>query len=138
MRHVFFISKCFLKAYFRGAKAAVALESFEEAAELCTAGIEYDRTNMELLELKKIIDKKLSDGDGAISSWAITFMNVNCIFTNITIITTFMVVDLFIAILILQTTKIKIIKRAIIYINYTRSLDVVIKKHVITLLIIHV
>ena len=51
----------FFKAYFRGAKAAVALESFEEAAELCTAGIEYDHTNVELLELKKIIDKKLSN-----------------------------------------------------------------------------
>ena len=47
------------------------------------------------------VDKKLSDGDGAISSWAITFMNVNGIFTNITNITTFMAVDLFIAILIL-------------------------------------
>ena len=47
------------------------------------------------------VDKKLSEEDGAIFSWAITFMNVNCILTNITIITTRMVAYLFIAILIL-------------------------------------
>ena len=61
LKYSMFFSFQNFKAYFRGAKAAVALESFEEAAELCTAGIEYDRTNMELLELKKIIDKKFSD-----------------------------------------------------------------------------
>ena len=49
------------QAYFRGAKAAVALECFEEAAELCSIGIEYDHTNMELLKLKTIVDKKLAD-----------------------------------------------------------------------------
>lgn len=50
-----------IKACFRGAKAALSLQLFHEAAEFCSCGLEQDPQNEELLKLRESINKKLAE-----------------------------------------------------------------------------
>lgn len=53
------LNKANIKAYFRGAKAALALESLQDAAQFCSLGLEQDPSNAELAKLRVVIDKKI-------------------------------------------------------------------------------
>eukprot|EP00958_Prasinococcus_capsulatus_P028240 scaffold6454_cov229-Prasinococcus_capsulatus_cf.AAC.3 len=50
-----------IKSYYRGAKAAIHLEKYEEACLFCAKGLEQDQTNKELTQLMLIANKKDKD-----------------------------------------------------------------------------
>lgn len=52
------LNKANIKAYFRGAKAALSLESLQEALQFCLAGLEQEPNNAELSKLRGVIQKK--------------------------------------------------------------------------------
>lgn len=52
------LNKANVKAYFRGAKAALALESLEDALQYCLVGLEREPNNVELSKLRAVVEKK--------------------------------------------------------------------------------
>ncbi|KAI5072407.1 hypothetical protein GOP47_0012513, partial [Adiantum capillus-veneris] len=55
------VNKANVKAYFRGAKAGLGLESLSEAMRLCSLGLDQEPNNVELSKLRIVIENKLKE-----------------------------------------------------------------------------
>eukprot|EP00250_Pteridium_aquilinum_P032871 c4855_g1_i1 orf=110-1183(+) len=56
-------NKANVKAHFRGAKAALALKSLQEAVQFCLLGLEQEPNNAELSKLRAVIENKIKEAE---------------------------------------------------------------------------